>query len=193
MRRKLRWMSALAMSLVAPRIAPAQSSFVPPPPGTPVAPLNLPAHIVPQSVDKGAKPAARKIVNTATVQVDYRIDAVGPSGVGRVDIYTTADGGESWQKLGEDADKQSPAQVELPGEGIYGIRLAIVNGNGFGGRAPRPGDRPQVIVEVDLTPPQVALQSHAIVPNMGAIDLRWTALDANFAAEPISLFYRTEL
>ncbi len=192
MRKGLRVMGALAMTWAAPQLASAQSSsFVPPPPGTPVAPLNLPAHIAPTPLERGDRPAGRKIINTTNVQIDYRIDTVGPSGVGRVDIYMTGDRGMTWVKLGEDADKQSPAHVALPGEGVYGIRLAIVNGNGFGGRAPHAGDRPQLYVEVDASAPRVVLQSHALVPNLGAIDIHWTALDANLTAEPVSIFFRT--
>ncbi len=196
MRKRLRVMGAMAMSLAAPQLASAQSSFIPPPPGTPVPPMNIPAHIAPAHIapapiERGDKPAGRKIVSTTNVQIDYRIDAFGPSGIGRVDIYMTPDRGTTWVKLGEDADKQSPANVNLPGEGLYGIRLAIVNGNGFGGRVPMPGDRPQLYVEVDATSPHVLLQPHGIVPNTGAIDIRWSAHDANLAAEPVSLFYRT--
>src|SRR5205085_11923068 len=86
--------------------------------------------------------------------------------------------------------KQSPAQVNLPGEGLFGVRLAIVNGNGFGGKAPRPGDRPQFWVEVDATSPTVVLQPAEMVPSQGAIDIRWSAMDANLAAEPVSIFVR---
>ena len=190
MRKRLRVMGAMAMSLAAPQLAPAQS-FTLPPPGTPVAPMNLPAHAAPAPSDRGDKPAGRKIINTTNAQIDYRIDTVGPSGIGRVDIYMTPDRGTSWVKLGEDADKQSPANVNLPGEGLYGIRLAIVNGNGFGGRAPVAGDRPQFYVEVDASSPQVNFHPVTMVPNMPAIDIRWSAHDANLAAEPVSIFYRT--
>jgi len=144
-------------------------------------------------VDRTEKPAERRFVDTTNVQLDYRYGAVGPSGIGKVEIYATADRGTSWVKLGDDADRKSPAHVQLPGEGLFGIRLVITNGNGFGGTAPRTGDRPQFYVEVDTSAPTVVWQQHDIGAKLGAIDIRWTASDANLTSAPVSLFYRTRL
>ncbi len=80
------------------------------------------------------------ILNSTHATIDYRIDQVGPSGVGKVEVYLTGDGGQNWQRLQEDKDKRSPAEIDLPGEGLFGIRLAITNGNGFGGTPPTHGD-----------------------------------------------------
>jgi hypothetical protein len=185
------------MSLVAPPVAWGQPSvFVPPAPGTPVAPIEIPAHIAPAPAesapaDRGDKPVARRVISTTTAKIDYRIDIVGPSGVAKVEIYMTTDRGVSWIKLGEDRDRKSSVTVTLPGEGLYGIRLAITNGNGFGGRAPSAGDRPQLYVEVDASSPNVVLRQPTIVASVGAIDIHWIANDANLTAEPASLFYRT--
>ena len=193
MRKGMHTLGAMALSLLGTSIGSAQSPIPIPPPGTPVGPANIPAHVAnptPASADRSAKPAGRKVLNTTNAQIDYRIDTIGPSGVGRVDIYMTPDRGATWVKAGEDADKQSPANVSLPGEGLFGIRLAITNGNGFGGRAPKAGDRPQFFVEVDASSPTVAIQPYEMVPNVAAIDLKWTAIDANLAAEPISIFVR---
>src|SRR5262249_26199425 len=121
-------------------------------------------------------------------QIDYRIDTVGPSGIGRIDVYITRDRGQSWEKLVEDTNKRSPVTVKLPGEGLYGVRLAIMNGNGFGGRAPRSGDRAQYWIEVDGTPPRVEL--HPCEVTSGSIDIRWTASDPNLGPEPVTIFCR---
>ena len=147
-----------------------------------------PAQHAPSSMPSSDKPADRKILNTTTAQLEYRIDTVGPSGISRVDIYITRDRGQSWEKLAEDTNKRSPVSINLPGEGLYGVRLAITNGNGFGGRAPKSGDRPQYVVEVDATSPRVEFHPYEIVN--GAIDIRWSASDANLGPEPVNLFYR---
>ncbi len=141
--------------------------------------------------DTGDRPANRKIINTTHASVDYRIDTVGPSGIGRVDIYLTPDKGQNWSKIAEDLDKRTPAEIDLPGEGLFGIRLAITNGNGFGGKAPKQGDRPSFFIEVDATSPFVQLQPIEMVAGSSAIDIRWTASDNNMAAEPVSMFFRT--
>jgi hypothetical protein len=173
-----------------PHGAIAQTSpFLPPLPGTPVPPIEIPAHVAKSFAPPAEKPANRRVINSTTAQIDYRINTFGPTGIGRVEIWLTADDGEHWYKAGEDADMQSPAAVSLPGEGVFGVRLAIFNGAGFG-RTPRDGERPQTIVEVDVAAPRVALQECAIVPEAAAIDIRWSASDANFSAEPIRLSYR---
>jgi hypothetical protein len=136
-------------------------------------------------------PANRRLIGTTRASIDYRIDQTGPSGVGKVEIYVTHDQGTTWRRAGEDADRQSPAEVDLPGEGLFGIRLAITNGNGFGGTPPARGDAPHCWVEVDTTPPFVQLRPTEIVPQGGALDIRWTASDQNLGAEPVSLFFRT--
>lgn len=190
MRKGLHTLGAMAISLLAPHLASAQSVIPIPPPGTPVGRNDVPAHVAPAVSDRADKSANRKILNTTTAQIDYRIETVGPSGIGKVEIYITPDRGVSWVKLAEDVDKQSPATVKLPGEGLFGIRLAITNGNGFGGRAPKAGDRPAFFVEVDVSSPTVAIQPYELVPNLAAIDLRWTAIDSNLAPEPVSIFVR---
>jgi hypothetical protein len=157
------------------------------PPSVPTVPMVRPSVPSP-SMPSSDKPADRRILNSTTAQIEYRIDTVGPSGISRVDIYITRDRGQTWEKLAEDVNKRSPVSINLPGEGVYGVRLAITNGNGFGGRAPKSGDRPQYVVEVDATSPRVEFHPYEIVN--GAIDLRWSASDANLGPEPVNIFYR---
>jgi hypothetical protein len=133
----------------------------------------------------------RQFINTSRASLDYRIDQVGPSGVGKVEVWLTSDQGGTWKRLCEDADRRSPAEFELPGDGLYGVRVAVTNGNGFGGRTPTPGEQPQIWIEVDTTPPSVQLKEVEPSTNGGSIDLRWLASDKNLGSEPINLYYAT--
>jgi hypothetical protein len=132
-----------------------------------------------------------QLINTTRATVEYRIDQVGPSGVGKVEIYMTPDKGQTWHRLSEDFAKRSPASINLPGDGVYGIRIAVSNGNGFGGRAPTRGDAPHCTIEVDTTSPFVQLRSTDVLASAGHVELRWNATDKNLGNEPVSLFYRT--
>jgi hypothetical protein len=58
---------------------------------------------------------------------------------------------QSWQRLGEDANRKSPVEIDLPGEGLFGVSLVVTNGRGFGGTPPSPGDSPDWWIEVDVT------------------------------------------
>jgi hypothetical protein len=135
--------------------------------------------------------ANRQLLNTTHASLDYRIDQVGPSGVGKVEIWITPDQGQTWQRLTEDTDRHSPAEIDLPGEGLFGIRLVVTNGSGFGGSPPVRGDQPSVWIEVDSTPPFVMFRDVDPIADGGSLTLHWSAKDKNLANDPISLYYRT--
>src|SRR5205823_6628344 len=113
-----------------------------PPPLPPIGPVypppqDLGTRTLPAPADsqnQGAGP--HQLINTTQASVAFKIDQVGPSGVGKVEIYMTPDKGNSWHPLREVADKNSPIEIKLPGDGFYGLRVVVSNGNGFGGRAP---------------------------------------------------------
>jgi len=133
----------------------------------------------------------RHLINTTRAALDYRVDHVGPSGVGKVEVYMTSDDGQTWRRLAEDHDRRSPVEFDLPGEGVFGIRLAVTNGNGFGGTPPKRGDRPLYSIEVDTSAPFVQLRPIEPMVTSGALEIRWQASDKNLGAEPISLHYRS--
>jgi hypothetical protein len=135
--------------------------------------------------------AAKQVINTTRAAVDYRIDQVGPSGVGKVELYLTADQGQTWQRVGEDPDRRSPVEFELPGEGVFGVRLAITNGNGFGGSPPQRGDAPLATIEVDTSAPFVQLRPIEPITTNGQLEIRWQASDKNLGSEAVNLFYRS--
>jgi hypothetical protein len=158
---------------------------------TPPAPLNPPAHPEPVQPVSATRPAGSMLLNTTRASVNYRIDHVGPSGVGKVEVWVTSDKGQNWKCMGEDLDKQSPAEVVLPGDGVYGVKLVVTNGNGFGGKAPIPGEAPTSYVEVDTTAPKLELGAMDATSHPGHITVRWTASDKNLGAEPVELYYAT--
>jgi hypothetical protein len=170
--------------------------------GIPLQPVEPPA----PSVSKFPAPAAsegvrrpnptapRQLINGTHAVLEYQIDKVGPSGVGKVEIWMTADQGQSWNCLGEDLDRKSPAELDLPGEGVYGVSLVVSNGRGFGGIPPAKGDAPDLWIEVDRTPPTGELLS--VRPgtgrDAGSLLISWRAQDKNLGMTPIELYYATQ-
>jgi hypothetical protein len=132
----------------------------------------------------------RQLLATTHASLEYRIDQIGPSGVSKVEVWITKDQGQTWQRLKEDLDRRSPADIDLPGDGVYGITLVLTNGNGFGGRPPRKGDAPTAWIEVDLSPPQVQLPEVDPKTDNGTLTIRWQARDRNLGTEPVSLYCR---
>ena len=189
---------------IAPPAPPASNPKNPPAitqpaPSVPNPPIAMP----PMGLDLATKPSAtppepaqrsgvpHQLINTTHATIEYRIDQVGASGIGKVEVYMTPDNGQSWHRLGEDTDKTSPANMNLPGDGVYGIRIVVSNGNGFGGKAPVRGDAPHCTVEVDTTTPFVQLRTAEVVASSGHVELRWNATDKNLGSESVSLSYRT--
>jgi hypothetical protein len=171
------------ITTIAPPAAPAMQTSLSPAP-TPPRPET---DNVPRTT---TLPGNKQLINTTRASLDYRIDQIGPSGIGKVEVYMTADQGQTWQRLCDDPDRRSPVECDLPGEGLFGIRLAITNGNGFGGTPPRRGDAPTCWIEVDTSAPFVQLRPVETQVSNGALEIRWQATDKNLGSEPVNLFYR---
>ncbi len=167
-------------------VDPAPQQVIPDPRLNPqVAP-----QVIPQR--REGAPQQRQLVNHPHVYLEYQIDQAGASGVGKVEIWITRDQGRSWQRLCEDADRKSPAEINLPGEGLFGVSLVVGNGRGFGATPPSPGDNPDWWIEVDATKPSAEITSVRSGGDNGAsVQIAWTARDKNMGADPVDLFYAT--
>lgn len=132
-----------------------------------------------------------RVVNSRQFQIGYQLQDVGPSGVSSVDLYITQDDGATWYKYGEDNDNQSPIQVEVPREGTYGFAIGARSGVGLASDPPQPGDKPDNIVTVDLTPPKLELMpvQQGRGRTVNKILLQWHFADDNAAEKPISLSF----
>jgi hypothetical protein len=132
----------------------------------------------------------KQIINHTHVVMDYRIDQVGPSGVGKVEVWLTADAGKTWERLCEDADKRSPVEFDLPSEGLYGVSVVVTNGNLMGEPPPTSGSKPDCWIEVDMTKPTAQLLAvRPTVDDPWAMVISWAASDKNLSPEPIDLYY----
>ncbi|MBV9123006.1 MAG: hypothetical protein JO112_06600, partial [Planctomycetes bacterium] len=163
---------------------------------TPVQPMTpaAPATPVVGNMRNSTGAPTLQLINSAHASLDYKLEDEGPSGIGKVEVWITRDEGQTWQFLCEDRDRHSPVDIDLPGEGLYGISLVVSNGAGLGGTPPNRGDVPDWWVEVDTTKPVAQLL--ALRPGTGdeacMFLINWTASDKNLKAEPIDLYYTTE-
>jgi hypothetical protein len=147
-----------------------------------------PAYGAPPTRAGSSPQQAVKIVNSTQLSLDYRLDKVGPSGVGEVELYVTEDNGHSWRLLTKDTSATPPLTAELPHEGVYGFTLIVRSKAGLGKPAPKSGDAPQMRVEVDTTPPYGDLWPPRPEPGgSNELVLEWTATDRNLAPTPIKL------
>lgn len=129
-------------------------------------------------------------VNSLTFDIDYDLQTVGPWGVAKVELWGTTDAGRTWRRFAVDADAQSPVRVTVPGNGDYGFRIVVDGGNGVAAE-PQSGERPELTVLVDTQPPSVENVTAELGTGerVGQLQVRWTATDANFLSQPITLLY----
>lgn len=169
------------------QFASARSDGAPPTDPLPVEPDNAPTTSPRQNdLPVGERP---QLTNARRFQLDYDITAVGPEGVAEVQLWATADGGNSWRMWGTDDDRQSPFEVVTEQEGVFGFHVVVVGGNGLVGRRPRSGDLPDVWVGVDTTAPTARLTGavYGEGPHIGKLFIRWEADDLNLGDRPITL------
>ncbi len=132
-----------------------------------------------------------QIIGSKRFRLNYGIDSIDPSGVARVDLWLTRDGGKSWQTWGSDPDNQSPFPVEIQEEGRYGFRIVVHSRDGLTGQGPSSGDDADMWVLVDTQSPLTRITS---VPygrgrEAGRLVINYSVSDKFLTLRPIALAY----
>jgi hypothetical protein len=149
----------------------------------------------PATASVGASdPGNTLLVDSPRFKLQYAVDDAGPNGPATVETWITQDGGRTWIRRGEDPDRTSPIDVDLGGEGTYGIRLVARSSAGLGDQPPAPGDPPQNWVEVDASAPAVQLDPVQVGTgvNSGKIAISWRATDLHLAPRSVSILWRPD-
>lgn len=109
-----------------------------------------------------------------------------------VQLWYTLDRGATWQEFGFDEDRQSPITFRAAREGSYGFFLAVTNATGSSSAAPTQSTEPHLWAFVDYTSPVVQLHPLRQTTMLGqrALQIRWTAIDANLGARPVRIAYQ---
>ena len=139
-------------------------------------------------LDTDARP---RMSNKKQLELDYDIDSVGSAVIAEVELWCTRDGGRTWSLFGSDDDCRSPMRIQVDGEGFYGFRVVAATAGGQRGPAPSSGEPPDVLVGVDLTPPEAKFVSAELSADGDAEQLVvvWEAADERLAARPVALRY----
>jgi hypothetical protein len=133
----------------------------------------------------------RQFVNSTKAFLDYQIENVGQSGVGKVEVWITRDRAKSWQKISEETQSKSPVEIQFPGDGLFGVTLVASNGRGVAVASPAAGDAPDWWIEVDTTKPsaQITKIYSATENGKSVVHIHWTVQDKNPSDAPVDLFY----
>ncbi len=143
-----------------------------------------------------AQPSAGKpeLIGSPKFSLKYAVDDAGPSGPASVQLWVTQNGGRTWSQKSEDPDRQSPFDIDLGGEGTFGLQLVARSASGQGDKPPEPGDLPHILVEVDSTPPVVRLDPVKIenAPEGVKLTVTWHATDVHLGPRCVMLTWRPD-
>lgn len=133
-------------------------------------------------------------INYWSFDMAYEVEARGPSGISRLDLWVTRDDGKTWMKWSQYDGKTPTIRVNLnvpsnpQPEGSYGFRVVPVSGAGLSEREPVSGDVPDLRVVVDVTPPTLELFQPVGDPaNPDTLVIQWRSTDRNFGEDPITI------
>lgn len=136
-----------------------------------------------------ASPASTNFINTARCSLNYVFDHADPANPVKPEFWATRDSGRNWHRLADESNGRSPARLELPGEGLYGIAIRSAQN----GQTPTPADRPDCWIEVDTSKPFVNLLEPTLGKDAdaGTLLIFWTAHDKNLREDAITISYAT--
>jgi len=153
----------------------------------------------PQPIERATNaaqsPSGAQMTNDTKFNLEYDVESVGSGGVKRVELWVTKDNGATWDKYGEDLDRESPFEVEALGDGYFGYSIVVASRSGRSSRAPRPGEQPDVTIGVDRTAPIVKITAAPLSrgPQGDEMRIEWRAQDMKLANQPITISYAESL
>ncbi len=123
--------------------------------------------------------------------LDYSIDVTRGSSVSAIELWGTMDGGKSWSKWGEDEDRESPFDITVEEEGLFGFRVVIVGSNLVASNQPRAGDPADAWIYVDAQTPDVKIISavYGVGNEAGNLVIEYTCNDDQLIDRPISISF----
>ncbi len=103
----------------------------------------------------------------------------------------TDDRGNTWLKWGNDPDRESPFDVQVGTDGLYGFRMVIIGQNGIVSNRPNDGDPADMWINVDTKIPSVKITRalYGEGPDAGMLVIDYSCDDENLHDRPISLAY----
>jgi len=123
--------------------------------------------------------------------LDYAIVNDPGAPIASVELWGTLDQGKTWERWGTDEDRESPFEIEVETDGLFGFTMVIVGSNGLASRRPLPGHSADAWIHVDTITPRTRILSALAGkgPEAGSLVIEYQALDEHFIDRPISLFF----
>lgn len=129
--------------------------------------------------------------NARTFSLDYELNAAAGSMLADIELWGTEDGGISWQKWGADPDRQSPFDVQVANDGLFGFRMVIISQNGKVSNRPQGGDSADSWINVDSERPaaKITRAVYGEGSEAGMLVIDYNCSDSNLHDHPVTLSY----
>jgi hypothetical protein len=129
--------------------------------------------------------------NSRSFSLDYELNAAAGSLLADIELWGTEDGGTTWQKWGADPDRQSPFDVQVGNDGLFGFRMVIVSQNGNVSNRPKDGDSADSWINVDTERPggKITKAVYGEGREAGMLVIDYTCSDNNLHERPVTLSY----
>jgi hypothetical protein len=137
-----------------------------------------------------APPGPARMVNTRVFEVEYDRAIAGNGG--RVELWGTRDGGQTWRNFGINQGQYTPFAVRIDEEGMYGFRLSTPGPGDMMGSPPKRGEQPEIWIGVDLTKPMARIFGAQLTGSreQGPLTISWEARDnQRLADRPVTLLF----
>jgi len=170
---------------------PVVGAAAPPPlaPATPAIEAAAPGTVA-RALPTEYRGRPLQIVRSRRFTWEYEMQSDRPDTIPvRVELWSTSDGGVTWQRSAVDDDGQSPIDVTLSAAGLYGFRLEIVPDLPDAGGGPRSGEMPEGWIGIDDEPPQVEILEATRLKDTepGGVLIRWAARDQILVPKSVRL------
>lgn len=123
--------------------------------------------------------------------LDYAIDSLRGMSLSDVELWGTEDRGRTWQKWGSDPDRQSPFDVQVASDGLFGFRMVIIGSNGLVSNRPQDGDAADMWIYVDTEIPtaRITRALYGEGDQAGMLVIDYNCADGNLHDRPVTLSY----
>jgi hypothetical protein len=152
---------------------------------------DIPQNVVERGVPDASSLGQAYHCQSRAFSLDYSVEALGASALSDIELWGTEDGGRQWSKWGSDPDRQSPFDVQVGNDGLFGFRMVVVGSNGIVSNRPKDGDPADVWINIDTTPPSVKI-SRAVYgegPETGMLVIDYQCSDSHLVENPVSIAY----
>jgi len=123
--------------------------------------------------------------------LDYEVESAGRAGVEEVELWGSADRGQTWKRWGADPDRQTPFDIETNNDGVYGFCIVVVAKNGLATARPIAESAPDIFVVVDTLKPvmRISAATYGEADQTGSLLVRYECNDENLSTRPITLAF----